>query len=231
MTHIYYTRLLWMIAFFCLTAFSLALAQDRLPSDPDPNRFLTEIEAFRAWDSKNSTPDQAILFVGSSSFRMWNTADAFPNHPIINRGFGGSHITDMVFFYKDIIAPYKPALILIYIGDNDIAAGVSGDLFLRRYEDFTTRIWRDNPEVKIGFVSIKPSTSRWNYWPEMHRVNETIREMTSNDLRHLYVDLGKLLLNEEGRPDDTLFLSDHLHLNEEGYKRWTEELTQLLSEL
>lgn len=217
--------------FISLTWLQSVYAQELLPTDPDPNRFISEIQAFRSWDSKNSSPNQALLFVGSSSFRMWKTADAFPDTPVINRGFGGSHITDLGFFYEDIIRPYDASLILVYIGDNDIAAGIDGELFLQRYEEFTARIWSDDPEVRIGFVSIKPSSSRWTHWPEMNRVNERIRERAADDSRHFYFDLASQLLNEKGMPDDTLFLSDLLHLNADGYQRWTEELTRLLSGL
>ena len=216
---------------FTFISHSHTLAQELLPSDPDPNRFSSEINAFKAWDSKNTAPDEAILFVGSSSFRMWKTADAFPNYTVINRAFGGAHLTDLAFFYGQIIQPYQPSWILIYIGDNDIASGVNGDLFLKRYEEFTSRIWHDYPSVRIGFFAIKPSSSRWDYWPEMSRVNEIIKAKNEMDPRHFYFDLGRLLLNKDGKPDDSLFLSDLLHLNDDGYARWTQELTRLLSEL
>lgn len=207
------------------------IAQDLLPGDPDPQRFSAEIEAFKAWDAKNSSPEEAILFIGSSSFRMWKTAEALPSYPVVNRGFGGSHITDLAAYYENVVSPYDPSIILIYIGDNDIAAGVDGDLFLERYQEFTARIRQDFPEVLIGFVSIKPSSSRWDHRPEMDRVNNVIREAAEEDPQHFFVDLGRLLLKEDGTPDDSLFLSDLLHLNEKGYALWTEELTRLLSEL
>ena len=206
-------------------------AQELLPSDPDPNRFSTEINVFKAWDAKNSSPEEAILFIGSSSFRMWKTAEAFPDYSIVNRGFGGSHITDLAAFYDVIVSPFDPSIILIYIGDNDIAAGVDGDLFIERYQVLTSRIRQDFPDVMIGFVSIKPSSSRWEHWPEMDRVNNVIKEITTQDPLQFYADLGRILLKEDGTPDDSLFLSDLLHLNEKGYALWTEELTRLLSEL
>ena len=224
-------HLLFLFVILFLSLPGTGLAQDLLPRDPDPERFSAEIEAFRAWDTKNSSPKEAVLFIGSSSFRMWKTAEALPSYPIINRGFGGSHITDLSAYYEDVVTPYNPSVILIYIGDNDIAAGIDGDLFLERYQEFTARIRQDFPEVLIGFVSIKPSSSRWDHWLEMDRVNNVIRETAEEDPQHFYVDLGRLLLKEDGTPDDSLFLSDLLHLNEKGYALWTQELTRLLSEL
>ena len=97
---------------------SLALAQA-----PDPGRFAEEIELFELWDEKNSFPEDAILFVGSSSIRMWPTASAFPGKRVINRGFGGSEISDVIHYYDQLVGHYQPAMIFLYAGDNDIGRG------------------------------------------------------------------------------------------------------------
>ncbi|HKK45627.1 MAG TPA: hypothetical protein VJ964_08900, partial [Balneolaceae bacterium] len=89
--------------------------------DPDPQRFQQEIDNFKLWDAKNSYPNQAILFVGSSSIRFWKSHDAFPNYPVINRGFGGAHISDVQHYYRQVIGKYHPSIIVFYCGDNDIA--------------------------------------------------------------------------------------------------------------
>src|SRR5690606_25008770 len=72
-----------------------ATAQASQAAPPAPTRFEAEIEAFRAWDRKNAVPADAVLFVGSSSIRMWATAVSFPDLPVVNRGFGGSQISDV----------------------------------------------------------------------------------------------------------------------------------------
>ena len=72
-----------------------ATAQATDVPDPDPERFEADIRAFEAWDRQNAFPRDAVLFVGSSSIRMWQTAESFPELPVINRGFGGSQISDV----------------------------------------------------------------------------------------------------------------------------------------
>ncbi|MDG2375691.1 MAG: hypothetical protein P8M18_05000, partial [Woeseiaceae bacterium] len=101
--------------------------------DPDPGRFTNAIETFSVWDNKNSFPEGAILFVGSSSVRFWSTATAFPGKPIINRGFGGSEISDVIHFYAQVIKPYAPTKIFLYAGDNDIA---HGKMAVQVFEDY-----------------------------------------------------------------------------------------------
>ena len=93
---------------FCHVAFQFAVAQQQ-PA------FWDEIEAFRKSDSVSFPPKNAILFVGSSSFRMWEDVQKdFPGSVIINRGFGGSSLPDVIRYQKDIIFPYAPKQIIIY---------------------------------------------------------------------------------------------------------------------
>ena len=80
------------------------------------------IDQFIEWDKKNSFLKKGILFVGSSSIRFWHTSNYFPELPIINRGFGGSHISDINYFINETVLKYKPHIIVFYAGDNDIAA-------------------------------------------------------------------------------------------------------------
>src|SRR5688500_2560561 len=79
----------------CSTLAFPSRAEESAAVDPDPARFAAEIHAFEEWDRKNSVPPGTVLFIGSSSVRMWPTAESFPHLPLINRGFGGSHISDV----------------------------------------------------------------------------------------------------------------------------------------
>jgi hypothetical protein len=72
-----------------------AAAEPQTPA-PDPQaKWEKDIQAFELWDRKNSFPADAVLFVGSSSIRMWETRQCFPDLPVINRGFGGSQISEI----------------------------------------------------------------------------------------------------------------------------------------
>ena len=69
--------------------------------------FQDEINSFKKEDSAHFPPKNAILFVGSSSFHMWtDVQNYFPGYTIINRGFGGSALPDVIRFAPDIIFPY-----------------------------------------------------------------------------------------------------------------------------
>jgi lysophospholipase L1-like esterase len=196
-------------------------------TDPDPTRFEHEIAIFEAWDHQNSFPERANLFVGSSSIRFWHTANAFPGKPVINRGFGGSEISDVIYYYDQVIKPYAPAKIFLYAGDNDIADGKSPEQVFEDYVELAAKVRADFPDTELIFLSIKPSDARWKKWPKMAQANQLIREFTASDPKLGYVDVASLLLGDDGRPKD-VYVMDGLHLNDEGYRLWNQALAPLL---
>lgn len=207
-----------------------AVAQERIP-DPNPHRFDAEIQVFTDWDSKNSFPENAILFVGSSSIRFWKTHEAFPEYKVINRGFGGSHISDVDYFYEEVISGYDPSVIVFYAGDNDIADDKPVGQVIEGYRQLTNRVLQDYPEIQWVYVPIKPSSSRWDYWSKMQAVNEWVEKHHQQHEQLHYVDLATPLLNDEEKPDDSLFRDDLLHLNNKGYEIWNRIMAEKLKEI
>lgn len=198
-------------------------------ADPDPNRFAGEIKAFAEWDSKNAVPAEPILFVGSSSARMWRTHESFPDLPVINRGFGGSHISDVIHYAEKVVLPYNPKVIVFYAGDNDMAGGKSAQQVAEDYRKFVALVHAKLPAARIVFVAIKPSGQRWSLWPRMNEANSLIRDLCDQDERLFFADLATPLLGGDGKPRPELFLADQLHLNPQGYEVWTQTLRPVLA--
>ena len=198
------------------------------PSDPDPNRFAQEIKTFAEWDSRNAVPAHPALFVGSSSIRLWRTRESFPAWPVINRGFGGSQVSDIIHFVNRVVLPYQPRVIVFYAGDNDLAAGKSAQRIFEDCRRFVGLVHAGQPAARIIFISIKPSRSRWTLWSEAQKANELIQESCRSDPRLSFADLASPLLGPDGTPAPDLFLGDQLHLNAKGYAVWTKALTPIL---
>lgn len=187
-----------------------------------------EILAFQEWDSKNAVPDRPVLFVGSSSIRFWSTADAFPGKPVINRGFGGSEMSDVIYYYDQVIKPYAADLVFLYEGDNDIARGKTVQNVISDFETLVSMVQQDFPDTMLYFISIKPSVSRWEYWPAMQEANRQIRKLTEVDPKLGYIDLATPLLGADGEPLD-VFVDDDLHLNDSGYDIWNKAMAPYLN--
>ncbi|HNS19591.1 MAG TPA: SGNH/GDSL hydrolase family protein [Sedimentisphaerales bacterium] len=197
--------------------------------DPDPNRFAGEIKAFSEWDSKNAAPADPVLFVGSSSIRMWRTRESFPDLPVVNRGFGGCHVCDVIHYLDRVVLPYDPQVLVFYAGDNDIAGGKSAQRVADDYRRFVRLVHAKLPATRIVYITIKPSGQRWSLWPEMKKANDLIREFCQGDERLHFADLATVLLAADGPPKPEYYLSDRLHLNSEGYAAWTRVLRPFLS--
>jgi lysophospholipase L1-like esterase len=214
----------------CVVATNVQVAPASKSPDPDPTRFESEIAAFENWDRQNSFPQGAILFVGSSSIRMWPTAESFPDLAVINRGFGGSHISDVNHFAGRIALKYKPRLIVFYAGDNDIEAGKPPQHVFDDFADFITTVHERLPETHIVYLPIKPSLARWPKWSRMQEVNAQVKKLTQVDKRVTYVDTATPMLGADGQPRAELFLDDGLHLNDNGYELWTKVLSPFVHE-
>ncbi|MFI5154718.1 MAG: GDSL-type esterase/lipase family protein [Chitinophagales bacterium] len=208
---------------FLFISISFAYAQN-LP-------FAGEIQNFRKQDSLHFPPSGAILFVGSSSFTKWkDVQDYFPGYPIINRGFGGSSFPDLIRYADVIIFPYHPRQVIIYCGDNDINSSDTVDAIsvFNRFLTLFGMIRKQMPEVSIVFVSIKPSPSRAAQRPRQIAANKLIRDFLSTHANASYVNVADLMLNKDGRPIPSIFLSDSLHMNASGYAIWQKAILPYL---
>lgn len=201
------------------------------PAAPDPARWESAIRDFEAWDRKNSPPRDPVLFVGSSSIVGWPTARSFPNLAVINRGFGGSHIAEVTHYADRVVRPYAARVIVLYAGDNDIAAGLSPEQVCADFRAFVQRVRGYGGTAPIVFLSIKPSRARWEHWPAMRRANALIAQACAAGENLHFVDLGRVLLGPDGEPRDERFVADRLHLNQAGYAAWTTELAPVLTRL
>lgn len=187
-----------------------------------PARFEKDIAAYEAMDKTNRPPSRPIVFLGSSSIRMWKTlAEDFPKHKVMNRGFGGSHVSDSVAFAERIVTPYKPRLVLMYAGDNDIGAGKTPEQVLSDFKAFVAKVHAANKKTKVSYIAIKPSLKRWNLVEQVKEANRLIAEYCKSDKRLDYIDVFTPMLGADGLPKPELFVKDGLHMTPEGYAIWT----------
>jgi lysophospholipase L1-like esterase len=197
---------------------------------PPPERWEGSITGFETEDSINPPPEDAILFVGSSSIVGWNTSKWFPDLITINRGFGGSLYTDLVYFADRIIIPYEPATIVLYSGDNDIAFGKLPEMILADLKVLLIEIRQALPQTqtRIIVLSIKPSFARWAKWPTMQETNDLISNLCETQQNIYFADVAEVMFDETGELRDDIFVGDGLHMNETGYELWTPVVRALI---
>lgn len=195
---------------------SATLSAQQLP-------FYNEIQQFKKQDSISYPPKNAILLVGSSSFRKWLDVQSYlPNYTIINRGFGGSVLPDVIRYANDIIIPYHPKQVLVYCGDNDLASSdtITPRIVTNRFKQLFSIIRSKLPVATITFVSIKPSPSRYKLMAKMEKTNNMIKAFLTTQKKTSFIDVFHPMLMANGKAIPGIFLADSLHMNEKGYDIW-----------
>ncbi len=185
--------------------------------------FYEDIQAFKKQDSISFPQKNAILFVGSSSFTNWkDVQNYFPQFTIVNRGFGGSSISDVIRYADDIIFPYQPKQIVIYCGENDLAGAdsVTGKMVLQRFVQLFNLIRNKMPAVPVAFISLKPSPSRWQLNDKMIEANTLIKKYLRKKKKTSFINVYHKMLGANGTPIKAIFLEDDLHMNAKGYAIW-----------
>lgn len=195
----------------------------------DPLRFEKEVNELIARDA-SVNPKQLILFTGSSSIRMWpDLQKSFPKHNVLNRGFGGSEMSDLLYYTKELVLKHKPRQIFIYEGDNDINAGRSPEQILASADSLLKIIRAELPgKIKVVFISAKPSESRWHLKAAYEDFNTKLKLWTKSRKDVYFADVWTPMLDAEGNLLPGLLLDDKLHMNEKGYAIWTKVLNQFL---
>jgi lysophospholipase L1-like esterase len=194
------------------------------------NKWEGEIKKFEAADKSHPPPANAVVFAGSSSIRFWKLDDSFPGMATINRGFGGSFMADSAHYAERIVTPYHPRAVVVYAGDNDLAAGRTPEQVRDAYREFVVKVRAKQPTVPIIYISIKPSPSRWQLADQFRAANRLVAEAQKGDANQKFVDVFSAMLGPDGKPRAELFRDDRLHLNEQGYKLWAEMVKPLLKE-
>jgi lysophospholipase L1-like esterase len=195
-----------------------AAAQRVTPADP----WEADIQRFEAADRAQPPRPGGVVFIGSSSIRLWTTlAEDLPGANALNRGFGGSKIAAATRYVDRIVAPYRPRLVMLYAGDNDIAEGATAQQVLADFEAFVAVVRKDLPKTPIAFVSIKPSPARVNLIDTMREANTLIRDYAKRQRNVRYIDVFTPMLDKDRLPREDLFGPDRLHMNRSGYALWT----------
>lgn len=191
--------------------------------------FFNEIEQFEQRDSILFPPANVIEFTGSSSIRLWNNLESyFPGYVIIKRGFGGSGLTDLYHYIGDIISPYHPKQVVIYCGENDIAAGRKPADILQKFIADFTQIRTDLPDANVVYVSIKPSPKLKAYLSAIQESNGLVKKFLSTNDNTQYVDVYDVMLGKDGNLRKDLYRQDGLHMTTKGYEIWKKAIIPVL---
>lgn len=162
-----------------------------------------------------------VGFVGSSSIRLWRSLRRdFKPVPVVNRGLGASQVEHCVRYAPRLVSKGMAAIV-IYGGDNDLAAGKSVDEIVGGWKAFLSQAEAIVPSAPVVMMSVKCSPAREALLPQMEALNAAVKRLCQERSRTYFIDVSGPMLSPDGRPRTSFYHWDGLHLSERGYTLWT----------
>lgn len=159
----------------------------------------SEIAAFVAADARSMPAPGGVLFVGSSTIRLWQPtmAEQFPDLPWINRGFGGGRTWECLYFFDEIVAPYKPRLIVYFCGTNDtVDPKRTPESTVQNTRAFLDLVRTKLPGTCVLYLSLTKAPSRRNFWDKMDAINRDMADVIKADPAAAWFDMNSLVFDE-----------------------------------
>lgn len=187
------------------------------------NRYESDVAAFETADKLQAPLPDGTLFLGSSTITLWghDLEREFAQYHALNRGFGGSTLAEVDHYLERICFPYRPRLILVYAGTNDISEGHSPQQVLADFQRLSERVRARLPQTRIAYISMAMPPSRVRWEKEYAEANQLLRHYTEAHKNMDYIDVSQLLLDQDGRPRAEFYREDQLHMKPTGYAIWT----------
>src|SRR6185295_5692295 len=108
------------------------------------------VRDYETADRAQPPPQGAILLAGDSQFFRWKTvSEDLPDYTIVNRGIDSFQTSDLVFFADRLVLPYKPRMIVLHVGGNDVHNHKSPAQVLADFKSFVAKARAHLPSVPI----------------------------------------------------------------------------------
>lgn len=187
--------------------------------------FWQDIQAIKQYDRIYEPPKNPILFVGSSSIRLWvDFTKTFKDYTVLNRGIGGAVTADIDRYLEDIVFPYQPKQIVLYIGENDLLEASDAEQVFKSIKKLYTDIRTRLPEVPVIYLAIKGSPSRVKEFNKAKEANSFIKSYLRDKKNTVFIDVFMPMLDKNGEMNPSIFKADQLHMNASGYAIWNKLL-------
>ncbi|MBC2603383.1 GDSL-type esterase/lipase family protein [Puniceicoccus vermicola] len=182
------------------------------------------------------TPEAPLIFVGDSITRNWNSRgrdvwkERYADLPAINLGISGDKTENILWrLQHGALEGLSPKAVVVMAGTNNIHRD-DAEQIAEGVEAIVDEILERCPDGHILLIGIFPRSSnpRAPERVKIKEVNSTIAGLAAEP-RVEFLDIGDLLLNEDGSMDRELF-PDSLHPLSEGYVIWANAMAPQLDE-
>lgn len=160
-----------------------------------------------------------VLFAGASGIGHWKAtlvAD-FMDYKVIAKTCQGGKLPALTANIHNFFA-YKPSLIFVQLGGNDLAAGRTPEQVCADFKTFAETTRAALPDTVIVFMGLVPTVKRWDQAEAHKKFNQLVKDYVATMQKMDYLEEWAPFLGPDGKPRADLFLQDGQHNNAEGYK-------------
>jgi len=178
-----------------------------------------------------------LVFIGDSITASTRGSESwkktFANYRTANFGIGGDRTQNILWrLQHGEIGALKPKLVVLLIGTNNIGM-TDHDIpdTVRGVAAVVGRLHVAFPSTKVLVLGIFPRDENPNspVREKVQIINAALAKL--DDGKTIFVrDIGKIFLEADGVLSTTVS-QDHLHLTEEGLRRWAEALSPIVQQL
>jgi lysophospholipase L1-like esterase len=198
------------------------------PNAPAIDRFEQEVTSLE--NRRMAFSQSPIIFYGSSSIRRWKTlSQDFAGYPVVNCGFGGSRLTDCLRYVSRLVLRLKPAAVVLYAGDNDLAQGALPGQAFASFRALYAALRGYSEQMPIAYISVKPCPARIRNIDNILRFNQMVRAFLQTQPATQYIDIYTAMLGPDHKPNPALFVPDQIHLSDLGYQMLRRDVSSFLT--
>ena len=197
------------------------------PGAPDATRFAKAINRINRIQFEDYR--DRIVFTGSSSVRFWlDLQEYYPNYQLINTGFGGSQMSDLLHYLDETVLRFAPSQVFIYEGDNDVSAKRPTAAIMKNTRKVVEGIHATFPDCEVVLISPKPSIARWNLKPQYDAINQAMKNYATQNDKISFANVWDIMLDDQGEVLKDIFIEDGLHMNKAGYDLWDKVIAPMV---
>lgn len=197
----------------------------------DVPRFGPEVDALAVRLASMTRPARPVVVYGSSTVRLWPDPQRdLRRSDVIAVGFGGACLADLERHYARLVAPIKPAVLVIAAGANDLAdPAVTAEEVARRMVSLVRTAQARSAPLALRVLTLKPSPELDAQIARILAANAALADAFAGSEVRL-VDTCTPFLARDARAEPRYYAADRRHMNAAGYERWSACLAAALPE-
>ncbi len=168
------------------------------------------------------------VFLGHSLIEFGDWQEWFPELDVTSLGVAGETTQGLASRIESILKSYPEAdFYVLMSGINNIAMDDFG--FLESYRWIIRRLKKHSPESRIIVNSMLPCMVEFIDNKDIQSVNEELSGIADDEGAE-FIDLYNAFVDGSGNVIHDYLLDDGVHLSEEGYRVWVEELRRVFQQ-